>query len=348
MPKLTETQMQARLKQGAVSGLFLLHGNENYVKAHYAEQIKKKTVALDFETFNFQRFSGKQISMDEVNEAVESFPFMSESKCVVVQDLQVDALSDTDMQKLTQILEDVPPYCALVFLLLDVQLNKKTKKCGSFLSLCMEHGSVLEFNRKEGAELVQILLGGVKKRGCSMNRATAEYVITNVGNDLHLLLNEVEKLCAYAPGRELMRDDVDAVCTKSLEASVFDITRTLLRGQLGGALAILDVLRRQRAEPVMVHGAVVSSFVNMYRVRCAQAANLRSESVAAAFPGTSSYALRYAAQDAGKLPLNRLRICLEKLHEADRLLKGSAVDNWLALEQTLAWLSVILQEKKGK
>jgi len=347
LPSITEAQWNTKMKQGDCTGLYLIYGTENYIKQHYAETLRKKTVSPDFESFNFKRFEGKQTTLDDVNDAVEAMPFMSETKCVLVQDYPLETMSDTDAEKLTEILRDVPECCALLFLMLDTAPpSRKTKKWNAVFELFQKHGSVLEVNKKGTADLKKIIMGGVAKRGNAIDSATAEYFIVSVGNDLNLLLGEVEKLCAYCKGRAITQADVDMVAVKSLEASVFDIAKMLTQGRLDRALSMLDILKSQRAEPVMVHGALVSSFVNMYRVRVAAQAGKRPDALTAVIPGLNAYALRYAAQDAQNLPVKSLREALEELHRADSLLKGSAVENWLILEQTMAALWQTLRGKK--
>ena len=156
------------------------------------------------------------------------------------------------------------------------------------------------------------------------------------------MLNELDKLCAYAAGREITREDVDAVCIKSVEATAFDMIKSLLRGNYADAYQMLDTLFAQKTEPVMIAGALISSYVDMYRAKAALASGERTEAVAQAFNYKGrEFRLRYAAQDASRLTLEQLRECLDVLGEADESLKSTRADKRLVLEEAMLRLQCI-------
>lgn len=343
MASISEKELSARLRLDA-TGLYLLYGEEAYLSKFYAQQIREKTVDPAFEQFNYHEFEGKNLDYDALYEAVESIAMMSETKCVLVRDLPLDTLNAADTEKLTQIIRDVPPGCALVFLLVDVQVPaKRTAKWKAVLELFEKHGTVTELKRKGVADLRRILAGGIEKRGCKVSPHTLDYFIQSVGSDLNVLLNETDKLCAYAADREITASDIDAVCIKSLEASAFDLTRALLAQQPDKAFYYLDIVMQQEAKALMILGAVNSAFVDLYRVKVAAAARKRPQELGRLFGAyrAKEFRLRNAARDAQNISLARLRRCLEQLHQADLLLKSVGVDERLVLEQTVMALLVL-------
>ena len=44
-------------------------------------------------------------------------------------------------------------------------------------------------------------------------------------DDMVTLLNEIDKLSAYAERREITRADIDLMCVKTIEANAFDLTK---------------------------------------------------------------------------------------------------------------------------
>ena len=52
MPVLNESALKEKLKSNPV-GIYLIYGEENYLKKVYTEKIIKKTVDPSFEDFNF-------------------------------------------------------------------------------------------------------------------------------------------------------------------------------------------------------------------------------------------------------------------------------------------------------
>ena len=60
---LNEETLKKQIKSGEFCNLYLLYGNEGYLKQHYANTICSKTVSKDFEDFNLKKLDGKETSL---------------------------------------------------------------------------------------------------------------------------------------------------------------------------------------------------------------------------------------------------------------------------------------------
>ena len=54
---------------------------------------------------------------------------------------------------------------------------------------------------------------------------------SNVGDDLNLLKNEVNKIAAYAKGEEITDRDIDLLSTVNLEARTYDMADDVINGR---------------------------------------------------------------------------------------------------------------------
>ena len=95
MPAINESGLKEVIKNNPV-GIFLIHGEEGYLKKAYVEKIVSKTVDEAFADFNFHTFDGKECSLSEIYESAGAVPMMSETKCVLVKDFPLDTLDDND------------------------------------------------------------------------------------------------------------------------------------------------------------------------------------------------------------------------------------------------------------
>lgn len=59
-------------------------------------------------------------------------------------------------------------------------------------------------------------------------------MVEQCGDELHLLLNELDKLCALAGEGEITREMIETAGTKNLEASVFDLSKAILQNHYAG------------------------------------------------------------------------------------------------------------------
>lgn len=338
---MTETQLKETIKQGSAN-LYVFYGAEGYLVEQYARMVARETVEEGFDAFNLQRFDGQEVSAAELEDAVEALPLMTDRKCVLVRDLD-PCSGDTD--RLLRLMESVPDSCVLVFWQMTVQPDSRKNGWKSFLKIAGDQGVAMKFDRKDPSDAAKMLVGGAKRRGCRLDVGDALYLVEQVGNDLNLLIGELDKLCALAgEGGEITKRMIDAACPKNLEAKVFDLSKAILYRRRQEAFDLLYQLRVQREEPIAVLGVLSGAFSDLYRGKVASASGMPAEVLARAFKSYKGkeWKLKNAVRDSARLSVDTLRRCLDILAETDTTLKLRSGDEWVLLEQTVARLTEAL------
>ena len=339
---MTETQLKECIKNGDAN-LYVLYGAEGYLVEQYARMIARETVEEGFDAFNLQRFDGQEVTVAELEDAVEALPLMTDRKCVMVRDFNPCG-DDTD--RLLRLMEQIPDSCVLVFWQMTVQPDSRKNGWKAFLKIAGDKGVAIKFEPKDVNDAAKMLTGGAKRRGCALDATDARYLVEQVGNDLNLLIHELDKLCALAgQGGTITKAMIDTACPKNLEVQVFDLSKFILRGQKQQAFELLYTLRVQRAEPIAVLGTLSSAFSDLYRGKVATASGMSAESLASHFKSyqKKEWKLKNAARDSARHSVDTLRKCLDVLAETDTTLKLRSGDEWVLLEQTLARLMEALR-----
>lgn len=337
MPILNESALKEIIK-GMPLGVFLVYGEESYLKKAYTDKIIKKTVDETFADFNFHTFDGKDSSLPEIYESTQAVPMMSETKCILVKDFPFDTLDDSGFEQLERVIADNPDDCALVFLILSYE--PKGAKWNKTIKLFEKTGYAVKLDKKSTAELVKMLENGAKKRGKPFAKGTATYLVSCVGSDLNTLLNETEKVCAYAQGDEVLKSDVDTVCIKSLDAKVFDMIKDLTSGRFDGAFKKLSLLFEQREDEFQILGALIAQYSDIYRAKAAVKSGVRAEDVAKYYNYSGKeFRLTNAARNGSSLSFSDIDECISILSLADKTLKSTAINKRLVLEQTVVKLA---------
>lgn len=337
MPVLNESALKDKLKSNPV-GIYLIYGEENYLKKVYTEKIIKKTVDPSFEDFNFHKFDGKETTFSEIYECAEAVPMMAETKCVLVKDFPLDTLDENGFEQLETLLSDNPDDCALLFVF--TAYEPKGAKWNMAVRMFEKYGNTVKFDKKTAADLVKMLESGAKKRGKLFDKGVANYLITCVGSDLNTLLNETEKVCAFAEDEVVKKSDVDAVCIKSLDAKVFDMIKDLTAGRFDSAFKKLSLLFEQREDEFQILGALIAQYSDIYRAKAAVKSGERAEAVAKYYNYAGrEFRLSNAARNGSSLSFGEIGECIEILQWADTTLKSSAIDKRLILEQTVVKLA---------
>lgn len=343
MPEITERDLKAQIKEKRFSSLYLIYGDEAYLKQFYAGRICERAVDDALRDFNFHRFEGKSVDFDALSDAVEAFPMMSDRTCVLLKDIPVDALAQDDRDKLMQILSDIPPTCTVVLWMDTVEvLPKKNAKWRNFIKDISPYANLLALDKRGRSDLIKLIRSGAEKRGCSVSADTAAYLVTLTGDDLTNLLKELEKLCAYKGAGEITPQDVDAVAVRTVEAVVFDLSKAMFARDGARAFSILALLLRQKTEPTAILGALIACYVDIYRVKVFTLSGGRPEDVATVFNYKGKeFRLRNAARDGKQMSLQDVRRCLAILSRCDTKLKGSGMDARLLLEQCVTELMLM-------
>lgn len=343
MPEISENELKQRLKSGKPDRLYFIYGEEDYLKSFYVGRIAEVSVEKGFEDFNLHKFEGKGIDLYTLSETLEAYPMMSGMNCVIVHDLPADSLTKDEAEKFSAIISDLPDTTVLVIWMDHIEVSlKNNAKWRSFLKEVTKYGYAVALNRKSRSELVRLVCSGAAKRGCVMSPDKAGRLISLVGDDLTNLLNELEKVCAFTGGGEIQYADIDAVAVKTIDAAVFDLTKAIAANNAQRAFGTLSALFDLRTEPIMIMGALISSYVDMYRVKICRQSGGRAEDVAKVFDyKNKEFRLRNASSQAASLSTAQLRSCLDELYEADRLLKGSGLDGKMILEKCVTRLLTI-------
>lgn len=345
MSLLSEDSLKRELSAGRFAPAYLLFGEDAYLKKLYADRIAEKAVDGD-PFFNLADFTGT-CDLQALYDAVVQYPVMSARKCVRLTDYDYEHASSGEFDRLCAIFGQLNDTCVLVLRFDTVAFDPSAKKGGRAKKLlsALEKGGgrAAELGHRRPAELAKMLTDGAAKRGCRMEPTAARYLIETVGSDLNILRNELDKLTAYRPGGELDRAAIDAVCAKSVEASVYDLAGRIFACDAEGALRLLDDLFFMRVEPMIILYTVSAAYIDLYRVYAARADGVSLNDTAAAFDyGRRAFLLERAARQLRRFDEKKLSLSFESLLEADRRLKSFGADGRVILEELVVRLCWIL------
>ena len=272
MAKATPDKGYQKLKNDLASGeigqVYVFHGEESYLREYYLGALKKALVPAGFEEFNYHRLDGKTASMAELSEAVEAMPMMAERTMVVVTDCDLFKLGEDARSIVVGMLEDFPEYCCLVFVydLVEYKPNKTYKKLCAALD---RRASVVKFDIQDKSDLINWIRRRFRALGKDIDAHVAEHLIFTCGALMTGLVPEIEKIGAYARGRAVTVDDVNAVADPVLDAVVFNMTNAITRGDYNGASEILGQLLKKQEEPFMILAVVGKELRRLYTARIA-------------------------------------------------------------------------------
>ena len=352
-----ESQLLQNIKLDHLYRVYLLYGEEKYLKDMYLKKLIRQSVPDSFAEFNFHRFDGQQLDVDAMLEACESMPFLAEYRCVVVDHFDFEAMNTKDKEKITAFLQD--PVSSTVLILVVEKEGFQPKKSASarkLVELCDKAGAVAELKKRSQTDLVRFVRSKLEPRGCSLTRDCCEFLIERCEKDMLTLSGEIEKLGAYAQGKygastkeplTITPQIIGEVTCKTVSASVYDLARMILADRFEKAMNIVEDLIYLRYQPTVILSALSGAYLDLYIARTAKNAGGSEDLIKKNFSYKGrDFVVRNSLRDCSKYSLQVLRDSMIFLAGVDFRMKSSRADNELLLEQAVTELFLISSGEK--
>lgn len=344
MAVIFEEALKKNISSGNLMPVYILFGEDAYLKTLYLEKISRSIAEPD-DVFNFCKFTG-QCDLQAVYDAVMQLPFMSDRKCVILNDFDFLGCSQKDFDRLISLLGEVPPEVTVIMYFDSVETDhKKGGKFKKLISAAEKTGGCATLlNHRSHSQLVKMLCDGAAKRKCRLDSSVASYLVDMAGEDINLLKNELEKLCAYVGEGVATKAHIDLVCTKTVEANIYKLTDYILACNSTEALKTLDELFFMRIEPMAVLYTISGVFVDMYRVYCGRQQSKTKADIVSTFgyAKNKEFLVDNAGKNLRRFDYKKLNLCLKTLTAADKSLKSFGNEPRNILEQLIVKLIYII------
>jgi len=313
-------KVMADLKARRFAPVYFLQGEETYYIDLISDYIEQHALSDAEKSFNQVVVYGKDATMATILTHARRFPMMAERQVVIVkeaQDIQ-DIGKESGSKLLLDYLTKVVPTTILVFCHKNKTLDKRRElgKKIDKLTLCIT-------TKKPYDNQLPEFVGEYAKEKKIQVEDRAIYALCEfVGNDLHRLANELDKLAiSLPPGEVITAERVMNQVGVSKEYNIFELQRAIIQKDTLLANKIVNYFERNtRKNPVIPVVAFLYSFFSKLLV--ASAAKDKSEKGLASELKVSPYAVRDYSFALRQYPLERIIDNISFLKEADLKLKG--------------------------
>jgi DNA polymerase-3 subunit delta len=201
------------IKNHQFKKIYLLYGEEGYLKKQYRDRLKKAVCGED--TMNYAYFEGKGINVNEVIAMADTMPFFAEQRLVVVEN---SGFFKNTNEKLSEYIGQIPDSTVMVF------VEEETDKRSKLFKKAKETGYVCEMAKQTPAILSKWALQIVHQAGKSITSDTMDYFLAAAGNDMNHISMELEKLITYTMDRDVItKEDINEICTVLTVSKIFDM-----------------------------------------------------------------------------------------------------------------------------
>ena len=335
----SENELKKRLKAGCAVYYFYA-GDEALVRAA-AAKAEKALAAQDPETTVLE---GPTPSVEEIVLAAGTISFFGGKRLVLMPLVRPSAYSDKDLQEFCDTLADTEN---AVFILTSVMEEKygklrPGKREKKLIAACEKLGYCAQIAKPNRAALQTMAREWAEECGAGFAPGAEAMLLDRCGEDQFLLRSEIDKLAALADYATITPQMIEQLGTVTLEADTFDMVKLVAAGRTRQALEKLNTLLALQNDPILITGALIANYLDVYRAFLAKKSRRPLADLAKDFgySGKWNYRLGNAEQAAARYDRRRIERSLQVLQALDLDLKGSRLPADLLLQKAVCELGL--------
>ncbi|HYT92048.1 MAG TPA: DNA polymerase III subunit delta [Gemmataceae bacterium] len=296
--------------------LYILHGDEDFLKRRVLQAIKERVLGPDGDSFGLSTNAGDKAAFAAVYDELQTVPFFGPRRLVIVENADPFITRYRDL--LEKVIGDLPETGVLV-------LEVKSWPSNTRLYKMVDAASAIGCKAPPAYKLPPwCVQWAASQYGKKLAADGAALLVDLIGADMGQLDQELLKLAVYVGNKgRIDTADVDQLVGRSRTENTFKIFDAIGQGNAREALGMLDRLFAQGEEPMRILAAF-----SMQLRRLAQAARLygqgRPLAVALEEAGVAAFAAKGCEQQMRHLGRRRLERLYDWLLEVDQGVKGGS------------------------
>jgi DNA polymerase-3 subunit delta len=313
------------IKNRSFSQVYLLYGEEDYLKNQYKMRLKNAILGGD-DTMNFSLYQGKTIDVRQLIDQAETLPFFAEHRLILVEQ---SGFFKNACPELADYLPGMPQETILLFVEDEVDKRNKLYKA------VKAKGRVVEMARQDERTLQSWILSTIKKEGKNITGDAMRLFLEKSGNDMENIANELEKLLSYTYGKDAVEaSDVQEICTVTTESRIFDMIRALAEKRQKDALDLYYDLLALKEPPMRILFLIARQFNQMLQLKDLREQGLEAGTIAVK-AGLAPFVAKRSLAQAARFEKQELRAAVEDCVEAEEAVKTGRLGDRLAVEMLI-------------
>lgn len=274
-----------------------------------------------------KRIDGEEVEYSKITEAVQSQPFLSDKKLVVLNRLGTQKEFAENFEKLIESISDSTDV---------IIVEPKPDKRSSYYKLLQKKTEFKNFAELSPRDLPNWLVTEAKSRlqGGTLQMADARYLVERVGPNQQLLGNELDKLLTYDP--KITRQIIDLLTEPLPQSSIFQLLDAAFAGDAKHAMKLYEEQRALKIEPIQI---IAMLAWQLHALAIIKTAAGKSAQEIASETGLSPFVVQKSQSIARRLTMPKLKQMVHNLSELDIKTKSTAIDIDDALQNYLIELS---------
>lgn len=323
-------KIKADLKENNFSRFYLLYGSEEFLKNLYREKLQKAMLP-EGEDFNFSRFEGKGIAVNEVISMANTLPFFAERRVLVIK----DSGWFKSANEIADYIQQFPETTHIIFV--EREIDKRNK----LFKYVSTNGYATDIESLDTKELMTTVAASLKRKNLSISQSDCEYFLTKVGSDMARIKTELDKLTAYCyESAFVTREDIDNICSEIPEGKIFLMIDAMMSGNEDRALQLYYQLLAAHEKAMSVLFMLIRNYNQFYQVLSLSGKGMSKQRIAQ-ISGVRDFMVDKFIRLGQKYETSKLKNIVDFGIQLEEKVKQGNMDERMAVEIFIVKFSVM-------
>ena len=339
---MTVQELRQAIVQNQASGCFLFYGEEDYLKQHYAGELKKHILAeAALAELNHTLFDGQDITMPALLDAVKAVPMMADFRLVEWRHADIEEMKAKDFERLLEICEETKneyPYTLLLIVATEEGLDAGNgKQVGERLKKMSAVAETVCFEKSTDGQLTSWIHRHFAHEKLSDSPEICRLLLLRSGHDMGELLKEMDKVICYVKSQKrdtVTEKDILFVTCPKAENDTYALSNALLEGDLPSAFSCFEEMKSRRVDPSSLAGQLFRVYTDLATVSVLVQEGKSTEDIAKILR-MNAYKTGLYVKATKRMSPEAVAAALAACKETDRYYKSVYVNTYDQLEKLL-------------
>ncbi len=302
-----------------MANIYLLYGDEKYDLNNEVEKIKKGFSNLEV---GVNLFYVNADNVDELENITQGVTFLGSEKLIIIK--------DTKLKFNVELLKDLDPDIKVV--IIEDSVDKRTSEYKTLSKIAQ----VNEYKHPDEKQMSTYIIEILRKYGKKISYENASYMQNVCGEDKTNIINELQKIVIYSENVDVIdKEMIDKVCSKTLNAKIFDVLDYIIGRKKQQAIIQLDNLLKQKESIIKIYIMLYKQYKQLYQIKLLKK---KGEKDIATVLGIHPFVVKKLLYCVDKYSEDELKNIIYAFDEYDQKTKNGDIDFEIGLKKIICML----------
>ncbi len=317
-------KLKTELMDGMLKNLYLLYGDEDFLKKALEEKIYSMSCANEEAQPEKVRF-GDEITPEDLSQAVNTVSFFGRGKFIKCVNTGIFK-GKSKSEDYERIFGNIPEGTCIVFLEEDVD------KKNPLFSEMNKAGYAYSVEMRKNGELSKYIAGRFKREGKKISHENISLFLEYSGGSLTDIEADIEKILLFMEDRgEVRREYIDKLCSGTRQYRIYEMLDSIFYRQKDKSITLMKELLSDKVPVQVLLVSIHSRLMELLAVK-EDMEKGRDPQITRRGRPVAGFIIGFLKRQAGNYTLGALKEGIKDAADTDVKIKTGEIDDVTGLE----------------